>query len=286
MTPEVDPQLLSAYRQKTFRTDPGLHLRNIDQAVNFINERKTVLFWPAREIEFPSLWSGVAGDRPVPDNHDDPGHVTWGWKDALLDQKRVYYGRVIRKRNTFISLDFLPNFYALSPNFGSPEEDYLIDYEAGKLTAEAKTVYETLLKEGPLDTVALRRAAHLTSQASNGPFNKALEVLQTSFRILPTGVAQAGAWNYAFIYEALHRYYPWVVEQAHPITEWDARRSLVMMVLESTGALPVKGLLKVLGWPPEILNKALARLVETSQLIECKIPDVNGMALTLPVLLR
>ena len=80
----------------------------------------------------------MAGDRPVADAHDDPGHVSWGWKDTLLGQKRVYYARVIKKRNTFLSLEALPYFYALSPNYGSPEEDYLIDYEAGRLTAEAR----------------------------------------------------------------------------------------------------------------------------------------------------
>ena len=63
----------------------------------------------------PSLWVAVAGDRPVPDEHDDPGHVTWGWKDGLLGKRRWYYGRVLRKRNTFISLDICLTFMRFPP---------------------------------------------------------------------------------------------------------------------------------------------------------------------------
>ena len=38
-------------------------------------------------IAFPSLWTAVAGDRPFADEHDDPGHVTWGWKDTAPGQR-------------------------------------------------------------------------------------------------------------------------------------------------------------------------------------------------------
>ena len=48
----------------------------------------------------------------------------------------------------------------------------------------------------------------MTSKASDSPFNRALEVLQADFKILPVGIAEAGAWKYAFIYECVHRHYP------------------------------------------------------------------------------
>jgi hypothetical protein len=49
-----------------------------------------------------------------------------------------------------ISLEMLPYFYALSPNYGDPENDYLDDYKKGVLPVEARQVYETLLKEAKL----------------------------------------------------------------------------------------------------------------------------------------
>ena len=95
-----------------------------------------------------------------------------------------------------ISLEIVPYFYALSENYGSPEEDYLIAYHEGRLTQASKQVYETLLDNGALNTLDLRKMAKL-SNAKDSEFNKALEQLQRDFKILPVGVSDAGAWKYS-----------------------------------------------------------------------------------------
>ena len=154
---ELSFQRIQEHRAGTYRLLPGQRLTTQEPAVAFVNERGYVYFWPIKEVALPSLWTAVAGDRPVPDEHDDPGHVTWGWKDELLGARRWYYGKILRKRATFIALDVVPYFYALSENYGAPAEDYLAQYQEGRLTFEAKTVYETLLTEGPLDTISLRK---------------------------------------------------------------------------------------------------------------------------------
>lgn len=250
---------LHRYQAATFRTQPGMHLASEDDAVDYINQRGFVLFWPDRAVVMPSLWAAVAGNRPVADEHDDPGHVTWGWKDGLLGKRRCYYGRVLRKRNTFISLDLLPVFYALSPNYGDPNEDYLIEYEQGQLTLGAKLVYEALLKEGPLDSIALRKAARLTGNDSE--FNKALETLQVSFRVLPAGVSQAGAWHYSFIYDIVARHFPELQEQARPISEYEARRRLISGYLDTVGAAREKDIQRIFGWPAPVVEREIQKLV-------------------------
>jgi hypothetical protein len=276
---------LAQYRSRTFRTAPGLRLTSPDEAVDFVNERGFTFFWPVKNILAPSLWNAAAGDRPVPDEHDDPGHVTWGWKDGLLGKKRVFYARVLRHRNTFISLRMLPYFYALSPNYGEPAEDYLIDYEAGKLTAEAKNVYESILQNGPLDTVALRKTARMSSKTSDGPFNKALDVLQFTFRILPVGVAEAGAWKYAFLYDVVARHYPEIIEQAHPISEWDARRALVHAYLVSVGAARPAQISQLFGWNAAILERTLRKPLESGEILnEVELEGESGFHLALPSL--
>jgi hypothetical protein len=118
----------------------------------------------------------------VADAHDDPGHVTWGWKDSALGKRQWYYAKILRRKATMISLDIAPYFYALSDNYGSPEEDHIIAYQAGRLTLEAKQVYEAILDNGPLHTLDLRREARLTSKGSDSVFNRALEVLQAGFQ--------------------------------------------------------------------------------------------------------
>ena len=154
------------FRSRTFRLGRGLQLHSEDDAVHYVDERGFVYFWPIKGVDLPSLWVAVAGRRPVADRHDDPGHITWGWKDRLLASRRWYYGKLLRGKATMVSMSQLPYFYALSENYGDPQ-DYLQEYEAGRLGVEAKQVYEALLGQGPLDTLALRREARLTSRDSS-----------------------------------------------------------------------------------------------------------------------
>ena len=128
------------------------------------------------------------------------------------------------------------------------------------MTFEAKTVYETLLKEGPLDSLSLRKAARLASKESDARFNRALEMLQGDFKVLPTGVSQAGAWKYAFIYECVHRHYPDLAEQARPIRQTDARRWLAELYLRSVGAARERDLAMLFGWAKRDVAEALGAL--------------------------
>lgn len=253
----IDLDRLSDYRQNTFHLKPGKRLRSENEAVDFVNKRGFVFFWPIKDITFPSLWTAAAGNRPVADRHDDPGHVTWGWKDSLLGKRRWYYGKVLRKKSTMISLDLAPFFYALSDNYGSPDEDYLTLYEQGRLTQEAKIVYETLLQEGPLDTIALRRATHLNSRDSDTRFNRAITDLQADFKILPVGIAKAGGWNYAFIYEITARHHPELPDIAHTISERSARAKILGMYFESIGAAQIGDISRLFKWEKSAIDKSI-----------------------------
>ena len=249
------------YRRETFRLSPDLKLRNKEQAVKYVNERGFIYFWPIKDITLPSLWAAVAGDRPVADEHDDPGHVTWGWKDELLPARRWYYGKVLRRKATIISLDVAPAFYALSENYGEPELDYLDQYKAGQLTHDAKTVYEVLLQNGPLDTPEIRRQARMTARTSDAPFNRAIEFLQADFKVLPVGVAEVGRWKYAFIYECVHRWYPDLLERARAIRQNDARIKLLELYLGSVGAAQAKQVDLLFGWSKADTRTAVEAIV-------------------------
>jgi hypothetical protein len=272
--PTLTLERLEAYRGETYHLKPHRRITTPEDAIAFVNERGYVYFWPIKEVTLPSLWAAVAGDRPVPDEHDDPGHITWGWKDELLGAKRWYYAKILRKRATFIALDVVPCFYALSENYGEPDKDYLLQYQEGRLTWEAKTVYETLLNEGPLDTVSLRKLARMTSKTSDSPFNRALETLQADFKILPIGIAEAGAWKYAFRYECVHRHYPDLPEQARPIRQSEARRRLAELYLRSVGAAQPRDLAMLFGWSKGDIEAAIAMLIRDGTI--CRDVSVSG----------
>jgi hypothetical protein len=263
----IDIHLLDQYRKNTFRTLPNLRVKNAEEAVEFVNERGFIFFWPIQGMLLPSLWVAAAGDRPIADDHDDPGHITWGWKDELLDKHLWYYGRILRRRNTILSLEAAPYFYALSENYGAPEEDYLLQYEQGRLTQEAKAVYEVLLREGPLDSIYLRKAAHLSNRENGSRFARALDDLQADFKVMPVGIADAGSWHYAFVYDITTHYYPDLPDRARSISEAQARLYLAEVFFRSLGAASFDQLNKCFSWRREDTQRSLEKLVESQKIL-------------------
>jgi hypothetical protein len=274
---------LKAYRIRTFNLSPSRPLSTPAQAARFVEARGFIYFWPIKGIDLPSLWTAVAGDRPVADEHDDPGHVTWGWKDGALKKKIWYYGKILRHKATLISLEIAPFFYALSENFGSPEEDYLIAYHEGRLTQSAKQIYETLLENGALNSIDLRRLAKLAN-AKDSEFNKGLEQLQSDFKILPIGVSEAGAWRYSHIYEVTSRHFPDLAGQARAISESQARTKLIELYFASVGAAQVQDVVKLFRWSKEIAGRTMNKLISKGLLTETSHPKHEGEWLALSTL--
>jgi hypothetical protein len=261
--------IIKQYRTQTFRTTNGQRITTKEQAIKFVNDRGFVYFWPIKGVVLPSLWVAVAGDRPVANAHDDPGHVTWRWKDSLLGNNAWYYAKILRKKATMVSFEVVPYFYALSKNYGSLEDDYLTLYEQGRLTQEAKSVYETLLEKGALDTIELRRETHLTSKTSDSRFDRAMAELQSDFKILPVGVTQSGGWRYAFAYEIVQRHYPDMSQKAQNISESEARQKLSELYFCSVGAARSKDLVRLFRWSRIHVEQSVEELTKQGLIKRC-----------------
>jgi hypothetical protein len=282
--PTLELNRLQSHRARTFHLPPSKPLSTPAQAARFVDARGFVYFWPIKGMDLPALWTAVAGERPVADKHDDPGHVTWGWKDGALDKKVWYYGKILRRKATLISLEFAPYFYALSENYGSPEEDYLSAYHEGRLSQSAKQIYETLLDGGALNTIDLRRLAKLAN-AKDSEFNKGLEQLQADFKILPIGVSEAGAWHYSHIYEITSRHFPDLPKQARAIPESAARTKLAELYFASVGAAQLRDVTRLFGWPNEIAKRTVNKLAGQGVLATAEHPKHAGEWLALPKLI-
>ena len=162
-------------------------------------------------------------------------------------------------------------------NFGDLD-DYLQEYEDGKLTAEAKAIYEAILEHGPLDTVRLRREARMSAESAKSRFDRALVELQVGLKVIPIGVAQAGAWNYAFVYEILQRHFPDLPERARPIGRGEARRLLVQRYINNVVAADRKMVAKVfhvLKWTPKDLEHTIEGLTEEGVVQEIQVEGVE-----------
>jgi hypothetical protein len=270
---------IQSRREFSYRRTPERRVRTVEEARVFVEEVGFCHFWPIKDIEMPSLFHAVAGRaRTVPSVHDDPDlSKTWGWKDSSLDKKWWYYGKLLRRRATLVSLDMLPYFYALSENFGDTR-DYLAEYEDGKMTAEAKQIYEAILEHGPLDTVRLRREARMSANSAKSRFDRALVELQVGLKVIPVGVAEAGAWNYAFVYEILQRHLPDLPAQARPIGRVEARRVLVQRYLDNVVAADramIAKVFHVLKWTKRELERTIAALLEEGTVREIEIEGLE-----------
>ena len=73
---KLDLKKLQSHRARTFNLPPIKRISSPPQALTFVNARGFVYFWTIKGIDLPSLWTAVAGGRPVADKHDDPGHIT------------------------------------------------------------------------------------------------------------------------------------------------------------------------------------------------------------------
>jgi len=249
-------------RSTRYRQRPHLRVREENQALEFLNDVGISLLFGNKDMELPTLWGAICGDdRPLPGtNRDRNLNLAWTWKDRLPIEGKVLYGKFLRKKPVFISLDLAPYFYALSPNYGNLAEDYLQDYEDGRLSVEAKQVFEVLLDQGALPTSRLRREAALGGKANAGRFDRALAELQMDFRIAKVSISDANRWGYCYVYDLLPRHFAHVVEASRHIGGNEARETILVRYLRSVVAATPQQVARLFDWQPGDVERLVARL--------------------------
>ncbi len=259
---------LQAERTERYRQKPGLRVRTQGEALQFLNDVGLCLLFSARDIELPSLWGALCGgERPVPRHHNDRElGLAWRWKDTLPAEGAVIYGKHLRKKPVFISLELAPYFYALSPNYGDLHQDYLDDYRDGRLSVEAKSVYEVLLERGALPTSRLRLDAGLGGSSNAARFDRALVELQMTFRIAKVAISDANRWSYCYVYDLFPRHLPEVVEKASEIPGRLARETILVRYLQTIVAATPMQVSRLFGWEPRDVDRLVQRLGDEGRL--------------------
>jgi hypothetical protein len=261
-------EALQAARAERYRQLPWLRVQTEQDALDFLNDVGISSLFSAKGIELPSLWGALCGeDRPLPSHHDsrELGQA-WRWKDSLPVAGKVLYGKFLRKRPVFISLELAPFFYAISPNYGDLADDYLQDYRDGRLSVEAKQVYETLLEHGAMPTSRLRREAALSGKANASRFDRALAELQMDFRITKVAISDANRWSYCYVYDLLPRHFEAIVEAARGISGQQARETLMLRYLQTVVAATPQQIRRLFGWEAGDVERLSARLAGDGRL--------------------
>lgn len=268
---EIEQQRLDLWRAR-----PHLAIHTCDEAERWINRMGFCFIFSSEGVDLPNLRDAIAGSQGSAGYHDPASGRAWDWKDSLPVEKRVFLGKLLRKKPTFVSLELLPYFYALSENYGDAETDYLDQYEAGKMSVEAKQIYEALLRDGPQPTSTLRRAVGLNSKTGNPRFDKAIVELQSSLHIVKCGISDANRWKYCYVYDVLPRWLPEQVEAAGTIKTRDAMRKLISTYLRMVFISTQTAIVRLFGWNANLTERIITEMKQDGILVERQVRDKQG----------
>jgi hypothetical protein len=185
----------------------------------------------------------------------------WDWKEALPSEKRVFYGRILARKPTFISIHLLPDFFALTGNVGEPDDCVRL-YEGGRLSALARRVYDLVASGGPLTTRQIRAAVEPDRRGSSARLLRALAELQNQFLLARIGEVGDHPGNYAYVWDLFVRWLPDVIARANAISQRDAAAAVLGQYVQIAGAPRPRDAAALFEWPPLVVDTAIGDLLD------------------------
>jgi uncharacterized protein YcaQ len=127
-----------------------------------------------------------------------------------------------------------------------------------------------------MHAIELKRKSNLYGDELKSKFDKALNELQTGLKVLPVGIAEAGAWRYAFIYEIVSRWFPDVSSEAQRLSRSEARAIILKHHLQNVIAASQKQLVGVFSWSAREVEAVTKQLVESGVVDLAEIEGLKG----------
>ena len=190
----------------------------------------------------------------------------WGWKDELAALKRLYYGKLLVRKPTFVSMSMLPTFYATFGRAGDPD-DHLDDVRAGRLSEIARRIIDFLAQNGETQTKRMRAALGITSADGKSDYAKAIEELQRLMYVARVRAVGEGREDYNYTYDLFVRRYPETVRAAERSTSADAMSALLARLIELAGGVTEREVAKLFDWSADRVAHVIARLEARRALI-------------------
>jgi hypothetical protein len=180
---------IEGYRDRMWRREPEHRLEDVVAAENFIESVGFCTALTDSRRAGPSLYIAVCGrrDAHMPRNvqKDPESRLAWTIKDEVIRRGRVYYGKLLKGHSTFIARRLVPCFHAI---WGVPRKR-----ESAVLSEGAQDVLAVLRHEWELATGDLRKASNITERPR---FNKAIDELQRTLKVIPTEVIYEPSFTY------------------------------------------------------------------------------------------
>ena len=190
----------------------------------------------------------------------------WGWKDELAEEKRLYYGKLLVRKPTFVSMKMLPTFYATFGRAGEPD-DHLDDVRAGRLSEIARRVIDFLAQNGETQTKRMRSALGITSQEGKTDYAKAIEELQRLMYVARVRAVGEGREDYNYTYDLFVRRYPEAVRAAERASSAEAIAALLRHLLAIAGGVTERQVTKLFDWSEDRVAHATDRLERERALV-------------------
>jgi hypothetical protein len=252
---------LERLRDLTFHRRPELRLRSVVAVRRFVDRTGFAFLYRARRSELPSVWGAIAARREprLPRHIQRHAGVSLAWeaKHVLAERKQIFYGKLIRRSPTLVSLDLFPAFYALSGNAGA-DEDHLRWARAGRLSRLAARIMEALLEGPPLSTFDLKARTGQVGPRGRPAFDRAIAELQE--KMLAVKYAEVYEPRFTFIWGPLHRWLPEPVARSRGLDAARAREVILERYLLARWASTEREIELLLGWPRPAIAAALAAL--------------------------
>lgn len=237
-------------------------VRNADQLVAFVDDvGMTFAFTPASGLPIPACF-----DHLSTTDDDRKWGWMWRWKDDLAEGKRVYYGPILARKPTFVSMRLLPVLYATFGRAGEPD-DHVEDVRAGRVSDIGRRIIELVSQNGESQTRRMRAVLGISSKEGKGQYDKALDEVQRLMYVARVKAVGDGREEYNYTYDLFVRRYGEVVRAAEPMASADARAQVLGRVVELAGGLTEKQAAKLFDWEDGALGRAAARLVHDGTVV-------------------
>ncbi len=226
------------------------------------------------ELGFCFAFTLRTGDAPLPAGFDhlstsDEGRKwgwMWEWKDELAAERRLYYGTLLVRKPTFVSLRMLPTLYATFGRAGEPD-DHLEDLRAGRLSDISRRIVDFLTASGETQTKRMRAALGIVSKDGRRDYDKAIDEVQRLMYVTRVRAVGEGREDYNYTYDLFARRYPEAVKAADRISSADATRALLERSLELAGAITVRQLERLFEWGDDRTRRTIDRVEAASGLV-------------------
>jgi hypothetical protein len=252
-----DAETIESRRDRTLWRLPALRVAGPQRALRFLDEAGLASLFGYRLLNLPCLWVAVCGRRdpvfPHHSHHDPEVGLAWRLKDQLPAAGRVFYGKLLRGKPTFVAWEVFPAVWRLF----APPGDYRAAFRAGRLSPAAKQILDALHRQHPQETFALKLAANLARPSQRRTFDAAMAELQTTLHIC---MAEVRYDPFTYVWDLVAARYAEHVRAARRVTEAQAAVAVLRRYLAGVIAATANDVAMVVGGRLRA-DRALAKLV-------------------------